>query len=162
VVLRTLSKAFALAGVRCGFTLASAEIITLLSKVIAPYPISAPVADIASQALSKQGLAIMSARVNEVTQSRQQLISWLSEQVWCEQVYSSDANFVLFRCTDKTLIFNTLAAKNILIRDQSKQQQLDNCLRISIGSEIELTRLKNVLATKLLPTNSLPTDKASK
>ncbi|NEL70267.1 aminotransferase class I/II-fold pyridoxal phosphate-dependent enzyme, partial [Escherichia coli] len=57
VVLRTLSKAFALAGLRCGFTLANAEVISLLMKVIAPYPLSTPVADIAAQALSEQGIA---------------------------------------------------------------------------------------------------------
>ncbi|PLN73829.1 histidinol-phosphate transaminase, partial [Klebsiella quasipneumoniae] len=50
VVLRTLSKAFALAGLRCGFTLANAEVINVLLKVIAPYPLSTPVADIAAQA----------------------------------------------------------------------------------------------------------------
>ncbi|WP_337221808.1 aminotransferase class I/II-fold pyridoxal phosphate-dependent enzyme, partial [Escherichia coli] len=38
VILRTLSKAFALAGLRCAFTLANAEVINLLLKVIAPYP----------------------------------------------------------------------------------------------------------------------------
>ncbi len=54
VVLRTLSKAFALAGLRCGFTLANEEVIDLLLKVIAPYPLSTPVADIAAQALSAQ------------------------------------------------------------------------------------------------------------
>jgi histidinol-phosphate aminotransferase len=58
VVLRTLSKAFALAGLRCGFTLANAEVINVLLKVIAPYPLSTPVADIAAQALSA-GIAAM-------------------------------------------------------------------------------------------------------
>lgn len=41
-------KAFALAGLRCGFTLANAEVINVLLKVIAPYPLSTPVADIAA------------------------------------------------------------------------------------------------------------------
>ncbi|WP_338027216.1 hypothetical protein [Colwellia maritima] len=70
-------------------------------------------------------------------------------KVWCSQVYASDANFVLFRCineNEKTRIFNLLVSKNILIRDQSKQQQLENCLRISIGSEQEITQLKEVLS----------------
>src|SRR5690606_41343510 len=56
-ILRTLSKAFALAGLRCGFTLANAELINVLLKVIAPYPVPVPVADIAVQALSEAGLA---------------------------------------------------------------------------------------------------------
>jgi len=148
VVLRTLSKAFALAGLRCGFTLANTEIITLLSKVIAPYPISAPVAEIASQALTNN-LELMTQCVKKASILRQSLATWLNKQVWCSQVFVSDANFVLFRCSSseqKTRIFETLVSKNILIRDQSKQLQLENCLRISIGSEQEITQLKEILS----------------
>lgn len=152
VILRTLSKAFALAGLRCGFTLASTDIITMLSKVIAPYPISAPVADIASNALASEGLLQMKARVQETNQLLIELKQWLTKQSWCEKVYDSDANFVLFKTNKKDAIFNTLADQGILIRDQSKQIQLDNCLRISIGSEQELNRLKNVLETSLSQT----------
>lgn len=148
IVLRTLSKAFALAGLRCGFTLASTEIITLLSKVIAPYPISAPVAEIASSALSTD-LTKMTQRVQDCNATKVSLTSWLTEQDWCSEVFASDANFVLFRCTnaaEKTRIFDCLVDKNILIRDQSKQLQLENCLRISIGSNQEITQLKEVLS----------------
>lgn len=148
IVLRTLSKAFALAGLRCGFTLASEAIITLLSKVIAPYPISAPVAEIASSALSTD-LAKMTRRVQDCNKVKAELSTWLSQQNWCSEVFASDANFVLFRCTNsdkKTHIFDLLVANNILIRDQSKQMQLENCLRISIGSEQEITQLKEVLS----------------
>ncbi|MBU2925647.1 histidinol-phosphate transaminase [Colwellia sp. 1_MG-2023] len=148
IVLRTLSKAFALAGLRCGFTLASNDIITLLSKVIAPYPVSAPVAEIASLALSTD-LTKMTQRVQDCNTLKAELTIWLNEQSWCSEVFASDANFVLFRCTtqqEKTQIFDLLVSKNILIRDQSKQLQLDNCLRISIGSEQEITQLKEVLS----------------
>ena len=149
IVLRTLSKAFALAGLRCGFTLASTEVITLLSKVIAPYPIAAPVAEIASQALTND-LAVMQTRVNSANALRDQLTIWLKEQSWCRDIFPSDANFVLFRCgsiVEKQKIFDLLVENNILIRDQSKQQQLENCLRISIGSEKEITQLKQLLNT---------------
>ncbi|GHE78491.1 histidinol-phosphate transaminase [Thalassotalea profundi] len=149
VVLRTLSKAFALAGLRCGFTLANNDIITMLSKVIAPYPVPAPIAEIASSVLSEDGLAQMRIRVQETTILRQQLITWLSEQTWCSKVYSSDANFVLFACKDKDEIFNILAEQGILIRDQSKQLQLNSCLRISIGSEREIAILKQTLTNAL-------------
>ena len=149
IILRTLSKAFALAGLRCGFTLSSKEVITLLSKVIAPYPIAAPVAEIASKALTND-LGVMQARVNAANSLREQLSEWLKQQKWCSDVFPSDANFVLFRCNninEKNKIFNMLVENNILIRDQSKQQQLDNCLRISIGSEEEIAQLKQLLDT---------------
>ncbi len=149
IILRTLSKAFALAGLRCGFTLSSKEVITLLSKVIAPYPIAAPVAEIASKALTNN-LGIMQARVNAANSLREQLSEWLKQQKWCSDVFDSDANFVLFRCNnidEKNKVFNLLVEHNILIRDQSKQQQLENCLRISIGSEEEIAQLKQLLET---------------
>mgnify|MGYP000212227308 CR=1 FL=1 len=152
VVLRTLSKAFALAGLRCGFTLANTDIIEMLSKVIAPYPISAPVAEIASSVLSAQGLEQVSMRVQETNILREQLSTWLSEQAWCQKVYLSDANFVLFNTTNtetKDFIFNSLEQQGILIRDQSKQLQLANCLRISIGSERELSILKQTIVNAI-------------
>ncbi len=149
VVLRTLSKAFALAGLRCGFTLANPDIIEMLSKVIAPYPISAPVAEIASSALSPVGLEQVSIRVQETNSLREQLSKWLIEQFWCVDVFKSDANFILFKTVDsqtKSFIFSCLEQQGILIRDQSKQIQLENCLRISIGSEQELSILKQTIA----------------
>lgn len=148
VVLRTLSKAFALAGLRCGFTLANADIIEMMSKVIAPYPISAPVAEIASSALSPQGLELVNVRVQETNLLRAQLSAWLKEQSWCTKVFSSNANFVLFRTKNtevKSFIFNCLEQQGVLIRDQSKQLQLENSLRISIGSERELSILKQTI-----------------
>ncbi len=147
IVLRTLSKAFALAGLRCGFTLANTDAITLLSKVIAPYPISAPVAEIASTALTS-GLSKMTEQVQSSNTLKAQLALWLTKQIWCKQVFASDANFVLFRCQseqDKNRLFDLLVSHNILIRDQSKQLQLENCLRISIGNEQEISKLQQVL-----------------
>ena len=149
IILRTLSKAFALAGLRCGFTLSSKSVITLLSKVIAPYPIAAPVAEIASKVLTND-LGVMQARVISANFLREQLSEWLKQQKWCSDVFDSNANFVLFRCNnvdEKNKVFNLLVEHNILIRDQSKQQQLENCLRISIGSEEEIAQLKKLLET---------------
>lgn len=149
IVLRTLSKAFALAGLRCGFTLSNKDVITLLSKVIAPYPIAAPVAEIASNALSNN-INLMQQTVNNANALRDELALWLAQQSWCKEVFPSDANFVLFRCNntnEKNKIFNHLVEKNMLIRDQSKQQQLEDCLRISIGSEDEIKQLQQLLET---------------
>lgn len=145
VVLRTLSKAFALAGLRCGFTIANKKVIELLSKVIAPYPIAAPVADIASEALANTNLTQMRVRVQETNLQREQFSQWLSQQTWCDEVYASNANFVLFRTKEKQKIFDGLMRQGILIRDQSKQVQLENCLRISIGNEREMNAVKNTI-----------------
>ena len=78
VILRTLSKAFALAGLRCGFTLANSDVIQSIMKVIAPYPIADPVAQIASQALSHNGLKKMDEQVGFLRQQKQLVKQLLS------------------------------------------------------------------------------------
>lgn len=145
IVLRTLSKAFALAGLRCGFTIANADVISLIAKVIAPYPVPAPIAEIASSALNAEGLALMQQCVITTNKLKDEFITWLKTQSWCSEVFASDANFVLFRTTQKQAIFDALIAADILIRDQSKQQQLENCLRVSIGIKAELELVKQTI-----------------
>ncbi len=96
-IIRTLSKAFALAGLRCGFTLANEELIGVLQKVIAPYPLPSPVADIAAQALSAQGLALMKQRVEEVLINRVKLSEALAQCPIIDIVYPRESNYILFK-----------------------------------------------------------------
>lgn len=149
VILRTLSKAFALAGLRCGFTLANAEVIALLMKVIAPYPLSTPVADIAAQALSEQGVAIMKQHVKEVLANREKLIADLRECDCVEKVFTSETNYVLARFTASSAVFKTLWDQGIILRDQNKQPGLSGCLRITVGTREECDR--TIEALKTLP-----------
>jgi len=152
VILRTLSKAFALAGLRCGFTLANADVITLLLKVIAPYPLSTPVADIAAQALSTEGLNLMRQRVAEVSANRSWLQQALQDCACVEQVFTSDSNYLLVRCNAASNVFKTLWDQGIILRDQHKQPGLAGCVRITIGTREECQRvvdaLKPLLGTK--------------
>lgn len=145
VVLRTLSKAFALAGLRCGFTLASAEVIALLLKVIAPYPLSTPVADIAAQALSPQGIDAMRQRVAQIIDERQFLVSQLREIACVEEVFDSETNYILARITASSAVFKSLWDQGIILRDQNKQPSLSGCLRITIGTRPESQRVIDAL-----------------
>ncbi|MGE9549690.1 histidinol-phosphate transaminase [Erwinia amylovora] len=145
VILRTLSKAFALAGLRCGFTLANAEVIALLMKVIAPYPLSTPVADIAGQALSEQGLALMKQHVATLIANREKLIADLRECDCVEEVYNSESNYVLARFTASSQVFKTLWDLGIILRDQNKQPGLSGCLRITVGTAEECDRVISAL-----------------
>lgn len=149
VVLRTLSKAFALAGLRCGFTLANADVIELLLKVIAPYPLSTPVADIAAQALSEEGIALMRQHVAELNATRDWLMAALRSQACVEQVFASESNYVLARFTDSAKVFKALWDQGIILRDQNKNPGLAGCLRISIGTRNECERL--IAALEALP-----------
>ena len=141
VILRTLSKAFALAGLRCGFTLANPQVIDLLMKVIAPYPLATPVADVAGQALSDQGIALMRQHVAELNASRAWLLEQLSRLSLVQQVFPSETNYILARFADSPAVFKSLWDQGIILRDQNKNPGLAGCLRISIGTRQECERL---------------------
>ncbi|XNM65181.1 histidinol-phosphate transaminase [Escherichia coli] len=145
VILRTLSKAFALAGLRCGFTLANEEVIALLMKVIAPYPLSTPVADIAAQALSPQGIVAMRERVAQIIAEREYLIAALKEIPCVEQVFDSETNYILARFKASSAVFKSLWDQGIILRDQNKQPSLSGCLRITVGTREESQRVIDAL-----------------
>lgn len=139
-IIRTLSKAFALAGLRCGFTLANAELINVLQKVIAPYPQPTPVTDIATQALTAQGLSEMQQRVVDVLTNRAWLIDQLKQIPSVVEIFDTEANYVLVKFQDGQKVFKALWEKGIILRDQHKALGLQNCIRISIGTREELER----------------------
>jgi histidinol-phosphate aminotransferase len=145
-ILRTLSKAFALAGLRCGFTLGNEDLIALLLKVIAPYPLSTPVADIAAQALSTEGIRVMRQRVTEIAANRSVLQQALQNCACVEQVFTSDSNYLLVRFTASSNVFKTLWDQGIILRDQNKQPGLSGCLRITIGTRDECQRVVDALS----------------
>ncbi len=145
VVLRTLSKAFALAGLRCGFTLASKAVIDLLMKVIAPYPLSTPVADIAEQALAPQGIDAMRQRVEQILDEREYLVAALKTIPCVEQVFNSETNYILVRFIASSAVFKSLWDQGIILRDQNKQPSLSGCLRITIGTREESQRVIDAL-----------------
>ncbi|MFH8134975.1 histidinol-phosphate transaminase [Pantoea osteomyelitidis] len=149
VVLRTLSKAFALAGLRCGFTLANKPVIDLLMKVIAPYPLATPVADVAGQALSEEGIALMRRHVAELNANRDWLTAQLQQIACVERVFPSETNYILARFTESPKVFKTLWDQGIILRDQNKNRGLAGCLRISIGTRDECERL--IAALQALP-----------
>lgn len=132
VILRTLSKAFALAGLRCGFTLASPEIIELLLKVIAPYPVPVPVADIAVQALSPAGLAKTKFQVLDLSANRAYLQAGLG-MLEGVTVYDGYGNYLLVKFPDADALFNALWEHGIILR----RSPIENCIRISVGNRDE-------------------------
>ncbi|MCU4677153.1 histidinol-phosphate transaminase [Catenovulum sp. 2E275] len=144
-IMRTLSKAFALAGIRCGFTLANQNIIEAMSKVIPPYPISWPVAQIASQALSAQGISRMQTQLEQINEQKARIAQALTELDYIYEVLPSASNFIMFRTHAKKAIFDKLIEEGILIRDYSSQVMLDNSLRISVGSKEETDALLSVM-----------------
>ncbi|MDP4534636.1 histidinol-phosphate transaminase [Alkalimonas collagenimarina] len=145
VILRTLSKAFALAGLRCGFTLAAPEVIQALKQMIAPYPIAEPVAQIATQALSEQGIAAMQQSVATINQLRNDFSQFVAGQPGVTTVWPSNANYVLLQVDDAAACVSALQAEGILIRNQSAQRGLSEVVRVSIGSPEEMQALQQAM-----------------
>ena len=154
VVTRTLSKAFALAGIRCGFTLGDPEVIAMLAKVIAPYPIPEPIAQIAAQALSPMGLSLMQERVQELNKQKALIKAELIRLACVKEVFEDKGNFVLVRFTDGAAVFAAMKAAGIILRDFSSKPGLDNSIRITIGYQGEMDAVIKVLRDLSLNTPS--------
>lgn len=159
VILRTLSKAFGLAGLRCGFTLAAPDIIAALRQMIAPYPLAAPVIDIALQALSPAAIQQMWQTVSTINALRQQFIDFASTLPGVNRVFSSNANYVLLAVNDAAAWVGALVNVGILIRNQSSQLGLSGLgcpqvIRVSIGSAQEMAMLQAAM-TDYVSTNCL-------
>ncbi|EJK2106108.1 histidinol-phosphate transaminase [Vibrio cholerae] len=131
-ILRTLSKAFALAGLRCGFMLANAELINVLLKVIAPYPVPVPVAEIAVQALSPAGLARAKYQVLDLGANRAYLQVGLS-MVPGVQVFEGWGNYLLVKFPDGNALFKAAWEHGIILRNSP----IEDCVRISVGNREE-------------------------
>ncbi|GAL36900.1 histidinol-phosphate aminotransferase [Vibrio maritimus] len=131
-ILRTLSKAFALAGLRCGFTLANEELINVLLKVIAPYPVPIPVAEIAQQALSEQGLARAKFQVLDLNANRAYLQAGLST-ISGVTVFEGWGNYLLVKFENGDALFKAAWDTGIILRNSP----IENCVRISVGNRDE-------------------------
>ncbi|WP_246212340.1 histidinol-phosphate transaminase [Enterobacteriaceae endosymbiont of Neohaemonia nigricornis] len=145
VILRTLSKSFALAGIRCGFVIANIYIINLLRKVIAPYPVPQPVSDIAIQALQKKNINIMFNNIDILMNNKYWLIEHLKKISFVKYIYPSVTNYILVEFINAEYIFKYLYSKNIIVRSQNHEPQLKNCIRITIGSFDECKKLIFIL-----------------
>ncbi|NBI52047.1 histidinol-phosphate transaminase [Photobacterium alginatilyticum] len=145
VVIRTLSKAFGLAAIRCGFLLADSCVMEYISRLIAPYPIADPVAEIALRALDSDGIQKMRIQSDELISTRE----WFAEEVQklaiVERVYVSATNFVLIRFASAECMYSYLLSKGIVTRNQVHEPALANCVRISIGSKSSMLETLNAL-----------------
>lgn len=136
VVLRTLSKAYALAGVRGGALIADPAVIELLLKVLPPYPIARPVETAILNALAPSAMAVHAQRLDEALSERVRLAEGLAKSDFVETVYPSDANFLLLEINDADALFTRLRQYNVKIRDY---RSTTGRVRVSVGSPDENT-----------------------
>ena len=140
-VLRTLSKAWAMAGLRLGCLIANAEIITLLRRIMPPYPLPTPCVEAALSALSDDGIAETNRRVAMTIVERERVAAALRGYNAIIDVLPSRANFLTVRCANSTALYRRLLNAGIVVRDVSHYPQLMQCLRFSIGTASDNDRL---------------------
>lgn len=141
VVLRTLSKALALAGARCGAVIAQAGLISLLDGILAPYALSSPVIAAAEHALTGGQLSAARESIRMTVAERQRLRCELETCNAVEQIWPSEANFLLVRFRDLGKVRNIIADEKIVIRTFTGDPILQNCARITVASPTDNDRL---------------------
>ena len=145
VILRTFSKAFSLAGVRMGYLLGSKVALREFKKVRQPYSV-----DAVSQAIARviyENRAQFEPGIDAIIEQRERIIAELGE-LPDVTAFPSQANYVLFRMgegIDAGEVWQRLFDEGVLIRDFSRSAGLENCLRVSIGTEEENTRFLEAL-----------------
>jgi histidinol-phosphate aminotransferase len=145
-LLRSLSKGYALAGVRCGGLIARAEVVELCTRVLAPYPLPVPVAEVALKTLEPQNIARLKKQRAEVLETLQWFAADLAKLPGVEKVFPSRSNFLLVRVKDAAKTTALCQEKGFIVRDVSAQPGLNNCLRISMGTPEQMKSLLQVLA----------------
>jgi len=139
VVLQTFSKAWGLAGLRLGMAFASTAIIEVLNRVKPPYNINQSTQELALKALEEVGQ--VNDMIRLLVDMRDALADVFNLMPTVQEVYPSDANFLLVKIKDARKVYEFLLTKGIVLRDRSNVQLCNDCLRITVGSEHDNTIL---------------------
>lgn len=150
-VLRTLSKAYALAGARIGCLLGDESLVGLLRRIMAPYPLATPCTDAALAALASPAFDDALVHVGIVRHERERMAGRLRTLPSVRQVMPSDANFLTVRLHDVDAAQAALLAAGVVVRDVRRYTGLDDALRLTIGRPQDNDRVWDILATIAVP-----------
>ena len=146
VILRTLSKAYALAGARCGALLAHEDIISLLARVITPYALPTQTIESVLKFTDSHHARESRERIASILSERARLIAQLAPLPLIRHVWTSDSNFILVDCFDADAVLRAALQAGLIIRDPRSQPGLSTCLRISVGTPEQNNRLLRGIA----------------
>lgn len=135
IVLQTLSKAWASAGIRLGMAFASEAIIGLFNKVKYPYNINILTQKVATERVIDK--AEVDLWVKTLLEEREVMAQQLKTIPCVEKVYPTDANFILAKVNDANKAYQHLVSKGIIVRNRNTVMLCGNCLRITIGTPEE-------------------------
>ena len=143
IVLNTFSKAWASAAIRLGMAFASEEIIGLFNRVKYPYNVNLLTQERALALLSD--FSSIDGWLAQIRRERENVLPALAELSIVEKVFPTDANFVLVKVSDANSIYRYLIERGIVVRNRSRVQLCNNCLRITIGTRQENNELLGAL-----------------
>jgi histidinol-phosphate aminotransferase len=164
VVMQTLSKAFGLAGIRLGVAFTSPDIARLLNSLKAPYNISSPTSAIATAALAPENMAIMRKYREQIIAQRERMVQDLPKIPGVGRFLGGqESNFLLVEMLDKPAseggkpsnavalaAYEAMAEKRgVVVRFRGKELGCEGCLRITVGTEQEVTRFLRELRAVL-------------
>ena len=143
VILRTFSKAFSLAGLRVGYLLAHQDVITEFMKVRQPYSVDSFSQWVAGHVFRER--MVFEQAIRDIVRGRDLVLHGLSIMPEVT-VYPSEANFVLFKVEHASALWRDLLHNHsVLVRDFSRAPGLEDCLRVSIGTEEENRRFLSAM-----------------
>jgi len=147
VILQTLSKAFGLAAIRCGFCVGPPDIIQLMNNVKAPYNINAMTSQLALAAFDN--VSRLHDNVASLLAQRELVAQALQEMDFVTQVFPSDSNFILFRmkqCAQQ--VYKHMADGGVVTRYRGTEMHCEECIRVTIGKpEENQTFLRDLVET---------------
>ncbi len=144
VVLRTFSKAMAMAGLRVGYLLASPELVREISKAVLPYNLNA-ISQTAAEVALEMYASSLKPLVEKIISERERVFSRLQGISGLLPVRSR-ANFMVVKSSvEPARVFKELLRRDILIRDVSRYPLLKDYFRLSIGTTAENDQLLNGL-----------------
>lgn len=145
VVVKTMSKAYGLAGLRLGLCWASQDIVEILNKIKPPYNVNVLTQQKTLERYIKQKEVI--EEIETIKIERDKLTESLLECHFVTEVFPSEANFILTRVDDANRRYNQLIKKGIVIRNRSTQELCENTLRFTVGTSKENEHLITALKT---------------
>lgn len=145
VVLRTLSKAFALAGARCGALIGDPGVVEFLRRLIPPYALPSPSIEAALEALEPARRGTVSDSVRAIGNERTRVAAAMARLPSIREVWPSAANFLLVDCVDAGRCLRAALAAGLLVRDLRGQPDLPDSLRITVGAPDQNDRLLRAL-----------------
>ncbi|MDR0747956.1 MAG: histidinol-phosphate transaminase [Tannerellaceae bacterium] len=148
IVLQTLSKAWGGAGIRLGMAYASPAIIDILNKIKYPYNVSQLTQEWALRLLNRQ--EAMQRELSGILHERTLVETALQKLPFVQQVYPSDANFILVKVDNPDATYDYLANKGIIVRNRNTVALCEGCLRITIGTPEQNNLLIKALQTRTL------------